>query len=365
MVGLCASMWACGPQHLEPSPWARFDLAYLASSGAGAPRYVTLSDAAGTDRLTLATRAVHSDGIAWAPDGDQIAYLTEIEVNGDGVVLRWGLGGVGVEEDTQLAELVRESYRPPPTPNALVLSWSPSGEHVAVTLPGGSTAFQCNMAGMELWLVKLQHVDATASRRIATDVDTVAATWNANGRALAYAEHYLVCGDEGELASFGWNARALSVDPDVGLGTVADVWDFDEWGPVWSPHGDAVAFAAGSRTALQSRIDIVDEPGGPARVLTEVAECGLEVGAWFPDGERLLVRRTCAAGSAHLIIDAARGTVEAELPDLGPAVTMAPDGERVAYVIARDEEPQVAVFDLIEGRSLTIGAGVGPAWRPD
>lgn len=361
---LAAASWACAPQYVEPSAWARFDLAYITSSSADGARQVELSDIAGDDTLSLATAPVDSDTIAWSPAGDEIAYLTEAEVNADGIVPRWGLRGVGVEEDRLLVEIVRGTNRAPPSPSGLVMSWSPSGDQIAAVVPGGSMAFQCNMAGMELWLAELEG-EASAAKLIATDVDIVAPTWRADGDALAYTDHYLICGDEGELNSFGWDARVHVVD--VGPSNVANVWDFDEWGPVWSPRGDTIAFSAGWRTPPESRsrIDVVDERGATPRALLELPDCALEVGAWFPDGERLLVRSICAAGSAHLIVDVARGTVETELPDLGPVVAIAPDGERVAYVVETGDQPQVAVFDLTESRSETIADGTAPVWRPN
>jgi len=65
-----------------------------------------------------------------------------------------------------------------------------------------------------------------------------------------------------------------------------------------------------------------------------------------------------------VILDAVTGEVARELPDLGRKVEVSPDGERIAFVVATDDGPQVMLFELAGDRSFGVGAGTAPAWRP-
>lgn len=202
-IVLLGAAAACVPETSGPAPWDRFDLAYLASEAGGSPR-VRLTSVDGTASLELATEAISSDGVAWAPGGDRIAYLTAITPtpSGDGWVTR----SVSHEDDRELGRVSRDSRHDGAPPNATLLSWSPDGDDIAVIGPGRSWSFQCSMQALQLWVLPLDG-DAEEADAVASDVDAQAPVWSADGRGFMYGHHELVCGDDFELADFGWDIR--------------------------------------------------------------------------------------------------------------------------------------------------------------
>lgn len=359
-IALLGVATACGPQTDVPGPWDRFDLAYLASDADGSRR-VRLTDLDGMETVDLATDAVASDGVAWAPRGDRIAYLTAIPptIYGDGWVVR----SVSDDGDRELGRVHRTTRYEGTPPSVALLSWSPDGDHVAVIGPGGSWSFQCSMEALQLWVLALD--DDAEAEPVASDVDGAAPVWSEDGRGFMYGHHDLLCGDDFSLADFGWNVRAHSIDRDDPVDDVDRIHQHDEWGPVWSPHNHLVAYNSGSRSDPVSEWEIViEDPAAGVVSRIASAECRLEATAWFPDGARLLARRACGTDVDHVILDVAGGAIVRELPDLGRTVELSPDGEQIAFVMATDDGPQVMLFELAVGRSRGVGGGTAPAWRP-
>jgi Tol biopolymer transport system component len=324
---------------------------------------VRLTDLDGTETVDLATDAVASDGIAWAPRGDQIAYLTAIPPTpyGDG----WFVRSVSDEGDRELGRAHRTTHYEGTPPSVALLSWSPDGDHVAVIGPGGSWSFQCSMDALQLWVLALDDDDDAEAEPVASDVDEAAPVWSADGRGFMYGHHDLICGDDFSLADFGWNVRAHSIDRDDPVDDVDRVHQHDVWGPVWSPLDDLVAYNSGSRSDPIGEWEIVIEDPA-AGIVSRIASagCRLEATAWFPDGARLLARRACGAEFGHVVLDVTGGAVVHELPDLGRTVALSPDGEQIAFVRATDDGPQVMRFELAGDRSIGVGGGTAPAWRP-
>lgn len=118
--------------------------------------------------------------------------------------------------------------------------------------------------------------------------------------------------------------------------------DFDA-DPVWSPDGQAVAFArAYSHTGLY----VVDATGGARRLLARGNPYAL---AWSPDGSRIAFSRSCGPGSAPCrpgiyVAYLDRSRLKRIFPLTGsrssddnavPAVAWSPDGRRLLCLCAK------------------------------
>ena len=119
--------------------------------------------------------------------------------------------------------------------------------------------------------------------------------------------------------------------------------------PVWSPHGDEIAFGLGEffqmlpgRQSFTSRLAMIRSDGSRPRVL---AAAGDHVGfpSWSPDGKRLVYRSSAKSGKGLRIIDVATEQVT-ELtsgPQTDNFPVWSPLGDRIAFVSDRDADYEI------------------------
>lgn len=147
--------------------------------------------------------------------------------------------------------------------------------------------------------------------------------------------------------------------------------------PVWSPHGDRIAFALGQffpfvpgREHVTSQLALIGTDGRGLQVLTAAGDrAGFP--NWSPDGKRLVYRSTEAQGRGLRIIDLATNRVT-ELTN-GPHndnfPVWSPKGDRIVFVTDRDGDYEIysVRVDGTALRRLTRNQGIDahPAWSPD
>lgn len=184
--------------------------------------------------------------------------------------------------------------------------------------------------------------------------------WSPDGRQIAFGaaddlnpEIYLATAD-------GTGVRRLTDDG------AADVL------PRWSPDGTLIAFASdrGAPTRMplpEYDLWLLAPTTEQARPLTE--GFGDVLGhSWSPDQDKIVFARTRTEGDRFGDLwwtDVRTG--EAELLAEGDFAwpEWSPDGNGIAYVTQRNDEPFVAILNLDSGDHIDVAPGDFPVWSPD
>jgi tricorn protease len=135
-----------------------------------------------------------------------------------------------------------------------------------------------------------------------------------------------------------------------------------EWGPVFSPDGQTIAFTG----EYEGNFDVYVVPvgGGEPRRLTHNPSHDVALG-WDPDGRRVLFRsgRTSASRFDKLFTVSLTGGLPEELPlPMGVQASYSPDGKRLAYVPYWNRRPLPTAF--ISWKNYR-GGKTPPIWLAD
>jgi Tol biopolymer transport system component len=137
------------------------------------------------------------------------------------------------------------------------------------------------------------------------------ATWSPNGPFLVYNERPSGNAAPSHIVELDMNTglkRALS-DPDVSIGARGD------FGPVFSPSGDRLAFTRGQSSNGNNDIWVMDAEGGNEEQITTDRWQNLHSLSWTPDGEELLF--TAGANNQRSYIVRLDDRISRPLPGLG------------------------------------------------
>ena len=231
-------------------------------------------------------------------------------------------------------------------------SWSPSGERFAFNVGSCDTVILTVAADGS----DLVHI-----------ADGRGMAWSNDGARLAYGLNipYLVCGRACGGVELGpWDIQAA---PATG-GPVASVSHGAAWevayGPIWSPSGGELAFTCGPIDGASS-VCMVNSDGTDQRIVAAGSLLSLS-----PDGSRLVIRRTDAAGVSELWVARADGSDEIILPGVGEAFPAAwsPDGQLIAMTVfgVAGAGPTTILISPDGSASRELAAGSRfEAWAPD
>ncbi len=329
-------------------------------------------DGSGLLRITDAESPESSSGFgesyrdfapAWSPAGDRIAFLS----GRDGNLEIYVADADGANE--------RNLTDNPGADGRFGFAWSPDGSRIAfVSDREGSS---------DLWLV---NVDGSGLTNLTTrhDVDpagweipaTAELSWSPEGTRIAFAAHnqgiQVISADGSELVRLS-QLHAASLEDQEGnvTGTIDVSLDF---GPMWSPDGERIAYLVGAGELHVMRAD------GTADAWITGGTKGTEVSyfAWSPEGKRIAFNPL----GGHVYVVNSDGSCQTQLTAesdeywaQGPS--WSPDGTRIAfasnrpgrvdaYVMNDDGSAQTRLTESSAGsdvNSVTWSPGVARADR--
>jgi Tol biopolymer transport system component len=170
------------------------------------------------------------------------------------------------------------------------------------------------------------------------------------------------------------HAEAWLFDAETGAGTRFAYGDWDDFGAVWSPPGDRIAFGSNRRSKGGNRIDLWTKAldGSAEEILVESPD-NRTPDDWSPDGRFIAVNEVPAQGNRTTQIWAfdAQKREAAPFETEGPASQdsrFSPDGKWIAYdsIVSGRFEVYVKPFPGPGPRhQISTDGGSNPAWSRD
>ncbi|HEY7153778.1 MAG TPA: S9 family peptidase [Gemmataceae bacterium] len=261
------------------------------------PRRITAGD--GTP-----THAEH--GIAWSPDGSQLAFLSDKEKKGQLQLYVAAVAGEKVRQLTHLAGLLAHP------------GWSPDGKRLTflftenATRAAGPTqpgAPAVGVVGEHIDEQRLQVIDVDSGRTrpiSPADLYVYEYDWSPDGKQLAVvaahgsgdnnwyiAQLYTVTLATGEMRSIMKPAMQIAV-------------------PRWSPDGKSIAFIGGLMSdegVNGGDVYLIPASGGRPRNLTPDLKASASWLAWAPSADQILFAEHVEGSSGLARLDVSRGRV--------------------------------------------------------
>ena len=251
------------------------------------------------------TRLLHNsasdDFPAWSPDGQRIAYLSELPYT------------PGVEWERAIYVVEKDGTRPMKLSAGFQLQlekpvWAPSGQELYFS---GEDRLAVAGSGYNLYAVNVEDGELRALTSLPGD--EVGAQWSPEGSRLAYL--WFPRGFRWEMSE----SAAIRIMDETGRDQVV-VEDFVNIGHLsWSPDGKRLAFWAtlpgDCPAGTCAEVFVIDPADTTIECLTGKYELGrIDQIAWSPDGERIAFVAQTGRGA----VDAYTGKPDHEV--MGPAV---------------------------------------------
>jgi len=288
-------------------------------------------------------------GITWSPDGEQVAFISNIS----GRQNLWVVPAAG-GWPVQLTVSDQRQSSP---------RWSPDGRWVA---------YISDYDGNEQWdlfVVSPRNGEVrnlTATPEIAEEDPA----WSPDGRHLAYiAKPRRGSSFEIEIVEVA--------SGQIRVVTEATAKDRGNFHPLWSPDGRRLAFTQVHATGKESSIFTVDLASGERRELTPHAgEFNFSAAAWSPDGRHLLIASNVINGHENVgLLDVESRAIlwlTGEEWEVSPG-SFSPTGDALCWQINRDGNGEVMLFEPATGRAEAVPlpagynelGGGGQAFSPD
>ena len=287
---------------------------------------------------TVLTRLTNHPAADWnpqfSPDGSQIAFLSERNVNTVPEVYVMDTNGLNVRRLTYTYHTGEKWF-----------AWSPKGDRIVVEWEIDDERRDIHVADLARGLTRLTYGDGTY--------------WNASWSPM------------GDRILFVALTERMGLDPEICTmdatgGTMIGLTDNKDWdqAPGWSPDGSLIAFIS-HREGVWSLYAMRSDGSAPPRKLISGAHRGLPA-IWSPDGSRIaVIAIRDDQGEIYVMNPNGTGQIRLtrnEVDDWLP--TWSPDGGRLAFESDRDGRPEIYIIDA-DGRNevqLTEEGGTSPHW---
>jgi dipeptidyl aminopeptidase/acylaminoacyl peptidase len=331
-----------------------------------------LNGAANPSRVTVS--GAHREGdVAWAPDGETLAFLSDGGASGQQqvCVMRIARGGAASGGAANCLTSVKGQLAHP--------VWSADGRQIAFLFVSGSSqatgalvAYKpdSGVVGEVVEEQRIAVVNATGGqvREVSPpNLFVYDYDWSPDGKSFA-AEAV-----EGSGTNNYWIAQLYTID--AASGAAKSIWKppLQIAGPRWSPDGKSIAVIHGIMSdegQTGGDMYVIPAAGGAAKNITPNLEGSVRSLAWRPDGR--LVFQEYVDGNSTLVSVAATGaarTIAWSAPQQVTEISYAAKAEAVAAVLQSfSEAPDVYVSSAASGsfgawRRLTrINEAIQPMW---
>ena len=312
---------------------------------------IWLASTRGGPARRLATAEVANDRPRWAPDGRRIAFVSDRLARGTGQVYVLDVAG---------GEAVRLTHGG----SVLGIAWSPDGSEIAFTAldaetdeekqrretGGGPKVFDADVKRAHLWLVKapadtaaIDPAHLPEARRIGPEKMHVGSladagfVWAPDGQSLVVT----IAPSPKANDTFAPEAAILSLD-----GTLTSLGRFEGLigTPQFSRDGGTLAFVA-AEGAIPGFFSLQTIPaqGGHPHVVAPGFEGSFAALCWLPDGRRVVAGVETGQRHSFTLVDVTTGEMSDafapfERPGSGDALlSLSADGTRAVFVHADDE----------------------------
>ncbi len=236
-------------------------------------------------------------------------------------------------------------------------SWSPDGTKIAFGRDHNDNTDVYVIGADGTGLVRLTSDPATDSHP----------SWSPDGSRIAFASDR-----DGDREIYVMNVDGSDV-------TRLTDNEADDGQPAWSPDGTKIAFVSDSEEPENPDIYVMNADGSGRTRLT-TAPSGDWFPAWMPDGSRIVFHRSDAADEGEeetadapegVYVMNADGSGQTLLPGTGPWPSWSPDGNKIAFVGAADDEESADIYVVSANGGDPIRLtdsphyDLAPAWAPD
>ncbi|MYA10084.1 MAG: hypothetical protein F4237_09745 [Gemmatimonadetes bacterium] len=272
--------------------------------------------------VRLTDNSVADGSPAWSPDGAQIAFESNRDINFEIYVMN--ADGSGVARRTNSAN--DDDFSP---------AWSPDGRRIAFSSRSVLPSSPRFILAMD--------ADGTGPTRLNDLGDAHNPAWSPDGRRIAFqlAPH-MTSDDDAEVYLMNADGSGVSQRTDN-----AD----NDYAPTWAPDSYRIAFV--SDRGGDPDIYVMSLQGTGPTNLTDNDEND-SAPAWSPDGHRIAFVSD-RDGDRDIYVMLADGTEVINLTvnaDDDSAPAWSPDGTRIAFVSDRDGNPEIYVMNVPVFRSV-------------
>ena len=322
--------------------------ALVITTGAGDRHEVPLRATIGIVVIRL-TQGADIIGVpVWSPDGQHIAFHSYRD-HYDNIYVMDADG----ENPRNLTQSTDNDVGSP--------DWSPSGQHIA---------FHSKRSGHYNPDIYVMDADGENPRNLtqSTDAFDWIPVWSPDGQHIAFQSKRM----DNPIASTSnpggpWEIYVMDADGENPRNLTQTI-DADDWGPVWSPDGQHIAFY--SNRDGNAEIYVMDADGENPRNLTQ-SPARDSSPVWSPDGQHIAFH-SYRDGNREVYVMDADGKNPRNLtrnPALDGSPVWSPDSQYIAFDSKRDGNYNIYVMDT-DGhnlRSLTQNpnGSWSPVWSPD
>lgn len=303
------------------------------------------------------TEAIDEHGLAWAPDGKSLAFLSDARTPGQLQLYVWRLTDRSVKQLTQLRGHVASPQ------------WSPDGETVAVLhvqdlmrAAGPLSAIPPPTGVVDekqhvQRIVKVGVEDAAVRPASPADLYIYEYDWSPDGTA------FVATGAYGPGDTSWYVAQLFRVEAGSGDARSLLKPETQIAGPQWSADGHSIAFIGGlmsDQGIASGDVYVIPAEGGAARNLTPAHSSSAYMIRWLPSSRELIIADASRGGSGLSRLDVRTGKLTSVWEgaetlrgpaDIARGISLSADGK--ASAVIRES------FD----QSPSLWAGSTGSWR--